>query len=71
MKLPEQPISPPEMSDEQYEKNCRNMSREDAINALGTVICRLTEAELDREYFYDKVYFEMLLERLQNDMEEQ
>jgi hypothetical protein len=70
MALPEQPISPPEMDDETYNRNCRNMCRADAIVALGTVISRLDEAERWREYFHDKKYLESLIERLNRDMED-
>lgn len=41
----EPPINPPERTDEEWEKINRNSMRQEAIEALGTVLSRLGELD--------------------------
>ena len=69
MKVPDQPVSPPEPTDEEYARNCRNLCREETINALDTAISRLDELDHDGKERGTQKYLEGLQESLRNDME--
>ena len=48
-KVSDQATSPPEPTDEAWERNNRNDIRLDAINALNTAIGRLVEVDIDND----------------------
>ena len=62
----DQPVNPPELSEEDYERNCRNMCRESAIEALRIVISRLEELDDDESISY----MEIVLDNLKQGMED-
>jgi hypothetical protein len=66
---PEPPISPPEMSDELYDRNCRNICRESAMHHLDSAISRLDELEHDGIHRHAQKYLEELRRYLTDDME--
>jgi hypothetical protein len=45
VKLSEQAINPPHLSYDDYHRNCRNTSREDAIDAIGKLEVSLEDLE--------------------------
>jgi len=69
-KVPKQAVSPPELTDEVYEKNVRNSCREEAINALGTVISRLDEIKHDGRHRHTQKDLEDPQDYLMRDMED-
>jgi len=69
-KVPDQAISPPEPTDEVYEKNVRNSCRREAIMALGTVISRLDEINHHGAGRYTQRNLQNLQEYLQREMED-
>jgi hypothetical protein len=69
-KVPEPPVSPPEPTDEEYDRNGRNSCRKEAIEAAGTLISRLDELDHDGIHRHTQKHLEDLQEYLENDMED-
>jgi len=65
-KVPDQPVDPPEFTDEELDIVERNWCREEAIEALGTAIGRLVEVDCDNETI---IYLNDLQTRLYAEME--
>jgi hypothetical protein len=68
--IPDLPVNPPELSDEEWERNNRNSMRNDAINALATAIDRLDELEHDGHHRHAQKYLESLRDYLGRDLED-
>lgn len=61
MKIPDQPVDPPELPPDAWERNNRNSMRLDVIRGLGTVISRLYELDYDNDVIW-------IFEKTQNQM---
>lgn len=66
MNIPDQPIDPPELTPDAWERNSRNDIRQDAIKALGKAIGRLVEVDCDNDTI---IYLHDLQTRLYAEME--
>jgi hypothetical protein len=69
-RLPEQPVSPPEISDEEYDRNVRNACRRDAIKAIDTLLANLEELHQGNWFQDTQADLDELRDYLERDMED-
>lgn len=70
MRIPEQRIDPPELSDEEFNRNLRNNYRREAIQALDTLMDNLDLLDHDGAHRHTQMYLEDLHRYLMDDMED-